>query len=49
MEFIMISDSKLKIALTPADMKEYSLDCETIDYDKTETRAHFGNFLMMLS
>lgn len=44
MEFIMISDSKLKIALTPADMKEYSLDCETIDYDKTETRAAFWQF-----
>ena len=38
MELILISDSKLKITLTPDDLALYELDCNTIDYDKTETR-----------
>ena len=45
MELILISDSKLKIMLTSADMQQYALDCDTIDYDNTETRRAFWNIL----
>ena len=45
MELIMISDSKLKIMLTLDDMKTYSLDCATLDYDNTETRRAFWSIL----
>lgn len=41
----MISDSKLKIMLTSDDMKEYSLDCSTLDYENTETRRAFWSIL----
>lgn len=41
----MISDSKLKIMLTTDDMREYSLDCSTLDYDNTETRKAFWSIL----
>ena len=45
MELIKISDSKLKIALTPTDMEKYSLDIQTMDYDKTQTRSAFWQLL----
>lgn len=45
MELIMISDSKLKIMLTTEDMKNYSLDCERMSYDNTETRRAFWSIL----
>lgn len=45
MELILISDSKLKIMLTRDDMQQYALDCDTIDYDNTETRRAFWNIL----
>ena len=45
MELILINDKKLKIMLTPEDMKEYELDCETVDYTQTETRRAFWNIL----
>ena len=41
MELILINDSKLKIMLTPSDMKEYDISCESVDYKKTETRRAF--------
>lgn len=44
MELILISDSKLKIMLTRDDMQQYALDCDTIDYDNTETRGPSGTF-----
>lgn len=45
MELILISDSKLKIMLTRDDMQQYALNCDTIDYDNTETRRAFWNIL----
>ena len=45
MELIVINENKLKITLSPCDMKEYALDCSTIDYDNTETRKAFWNIL----
>lgn len=45
MELILISDSKLKITLTSDDMAQYELDCDTMDYDNTETRRAFWEIL----
>lgn len=45
MELIIINENKLKITLSQCDMKQYSLDCSTIDYDNTETRRAFWNIL----
>lgn len=45
MELIVISDSKLKIMLTSEDLREYSLDCSTLDYENTETRRAFWSIL----
>ena len=45
MELIVINENKLKITLSENDMKQYSLDCDTIDYDNTETRRAFWNIL----
>ena len=45
MELIRIGDSKLKITLTSDDMTQYDLDCDTMDYDNTETRRAFWDIL----
>lgn len=45
MELILISESKLKVMLTADDMEAYSLTCDNIDYDNTETRKAFWNIL----
>ena len=45
MELIRIGDSKLKITLTSDDMTQYDLDCDTMDYDNTETRKAFWDIL----
>ena len=45
MELILISDSKLKIMLSPDDMKDFDLDCDSVDYSKTETRRAFWSIL----
>ena len=38
MEWIRISDSKLKIILNEADMRRYALSSDTLSYENTETR-----------
>ena len=38
MELIVISDTKLKLILTPQDMRVYGLDFETTDYDSPKNR-----------
>ena len=45
MELILISDSKLKIMLTRDDLRLYSIDCDTLDYENTETRRAFWSIL----
>ena len=45
MELIVINENKLKITLSESDMKQYSLDCNTVDYDNTETRKAFWSIL----
>lgn len=45
MDLILISRSKLKIMLTADDMAEYSLNCDNINYDNTETRRAFWEIL----
>lgn len=38
MELIRISDSKLKIILSEADMRRYALSSDSLSYENTETR-----------
>lgn len=45
MELILISESKLKIMLSPDDMREYEIDCKSVDYASTETRRAFWSIL----
>ena len=45
MELILISDSKLKIMLSPDDMNFYDIDCGSVDYGSTETRRAFWSIL----
>lgn len=45
MELIVINDSKLKIMLSPDDMRDFDLDCDSVDYSKTETRRAFWSIL----
>ena len=45
MELLLISENKLKITLSECDMKQYELDCNTVDYDNTETRRAFWSIL----
>ncbi len=45
MELIQISDSKLKIMLSDADMARFSLDAYDMDYSRSETRRAFRQML----
>jgi negative regulator of genetic competence, sporulation and motility len=45
MELILINEKKLKIMLTPEDMREYEIDCDSVDYARTETRRAFWSIL----
>ncbi len=38
MELLIISENKIKISLTKTDLDGYSISCDSIDYDTTETR-----------
>ncbi|MBQ4121229.1 MAG: adaptor protein MecA [Clostridia bacterium] len=45
MELIPISDEKLKIMLSREDLAAWHLDCESMDYDTTETRRALWGIL----
>ena len=45
MELILINERKLKITLSESDMKEYDIDCDSVDYSRTETRRAFWSLL----
>jgi len=45
MEMILISDSKLKVMLTPLDMEEFALDGDEIDCSDADTRLAFRHIL----
>ena len=45
MELIRISDSKLKVMLTPEDMQHYDISCDTIDKNSAASRRAFWNIL----
>lgn len=45
MEWLLISDKKLKISLSASDMEDYALRCEDLDYGTTETRRAFWSIL----
>ena len=41
MELLLISENKIRISLTKEDLDGYSITCDKIDYDNTETRRVF--------
>lgn len=45
MDLILINSTKLKIMLSPSDMTAYSLTCDNIEYDNTESRRAFWDIL----
>ncbi len=45
MELLLISENKIKISLTKADLDAYSITSDDIDYDNTETRRVFWTLL----
>lgn len=45
MEMIMINESKLKVMLTGADLEEFDLEAEDLDYSNTETKRMFWDIL----
>ena len=45
MDIILLSDDKLKVKLSPEDMKRLSISCDSMDYDDTGTRRAFWDIL----
>ena len=45
MEIIMITENKLKVMLTSADLKEFSLRTEDLDYSNADTKHMFWDIL----
>jgi len=45
MDFLVVSDSKLKIMMNREDMKRYDIDGENIDYDNPKVRRSFWRIL----
>lgn len=45
MDFLVVSDSKLKIMMSREEMKKYDIDNENIDYDDPKTRRSFWRIL----
>ena len=45
MEFIVISDNKIKIMLTDEDLREFEIATEELDYSNTETKKMFWDLL----
>ena len=45
MDFLVVSDSKLKIMMSREDMKKYEIDSDNIDYDDPKVRRTFWRIL----
>lgn len=45
MEFILITDSKLKVMLTKSDLDEFDIKAEELDYSNTETKRMFWDII----
>ena len=45
MDFLVVSDSKLKIMMSREDMKKYEIDGDNIDYDNPKIRRSFWKIL----
>lgn len=45
MEFILISENKIKVMLTPEDLDEFDIDADELDYSNTETKRMFWDIL----
>lgn len=45
MEFILISETKIKVILTSEDLREFELDADELDYSNTDTKRMFWDVL----
>lgn len=45
MEFIIISENKIKVMLTEEDLREFEIDAEELDYSNTDTKKMFWDIL----
>ncbi len=45
MEFILISDSKIKVMLTEEDLREFEIEADELDYANTDTKRMFWDIL----
>ena len=45
MEFILISENKIKVMLTPEDLDEFDIDADELDYSNTDTKRMFWDIL----
>ena len=45
MEFILISDNKIKVMLTEDDLREFEIETEDLDYSNTDTKRMFWDVL----
>ena len=45
MEFILISENKIKVILTGEDLREFELDADELDYSNTDTKRMFWDVL----
>lgn len=45
MEFILISENKIKVILTNEDLKNFELDADELDYSNTDTKRMFWDVL----
>lgn len=45
MEFILISDSKIKVMLTDEDLREFDIETDELDYANTDTKRMFWDIL----
>ncbi len=45
MEFILISENKIKVILTNEDLQEFELDADELDYSNTDTKRMFWDVL----
>lgn len=45
MEFILISENKIKVMLTAEDLDEFDIDTDELDYSNTDTKRMFWDIL----
>ncbi|MBQ8140416.1 MAG: adaptor protein MecA [Clostridia bacterium] len=45
MEFIVISENKIKVMLTEEDLRDFEIDADELDYSNTDTKRMFWDIL----